>query len=115
MQSAISDELYKKIGLMIREKRQNHEHPLSQENLARRLGMSRTSVVNIELGKQHIQIHTLYQLAEILGIDALELLPSSETNNKVKITSEKELSKKERISIENIISSKVKKKVNLIE
>lgn len=40
------------------------------------LNISRTSVVNIEAGRQHAPLHLLWQIAEILGIDVLMLIPN---------------------------------------
>jgi transcriptional regulator with XRE-family HTH domain len=115
MKSIQVDDLYRQIGSSIKERRKKSEPLVSQEKLADIVGLSRTSIVNIELGKQHIQIHTLYQIADILGVNALDLLPSSEKDKKVRFTSEQELSEKEKKSIEDIISAKAKKKVNIIE
>jgi transcriptional regulator with XRE-family HTH domain len=52
----------------------NREH-FSQEGLAMALGLSRTSVTNIERGRQPVQIHTLYRIADVLGVELAELLP----------------------------------------
>jgi len=43
--------------------------------LALAVGLSRTSVANIEKGRHRIQIHTLYAIAAALGIEPAELLP----------------------------------------
>jgi transcriptional regulator with XRE-family HTH domain len=39
------------------------------------LGLSRTSITNIERGRQPIQLHTLYKIAEVLGVEPTALLP----------------------------------------
>jgi DNA-binding XRE family transcriptional regulator len=49
---------------------------ISQEMLADELGLSRTSITNIEKGRQPVQLHTLYIIARLLSIDIKELLPS---------------------------------------
>jgi transcriptional regulator with XRE-family HTH domain len=49
---------------------------ISQEKLAERASLSRTSVVNIEAGRQGVALATLYRLAEALGTGPGELLPS---------------------------------------
>ncbi len=38
--------------------------------------MSRTSVVNIEKGRQHTSLHVLWQIAERLDVEAASLLPT---------------------------------------
>lgn len=48
---------------------------LSQEALAKRVGMSRTSVTNIEKGRQQIPLHMLYAFADALGVEPAALLP----------------------------------------
>jgi transcriptional regulator with XRE-family HTH domain len=37
---------------------------ISQQELANYLGMNRVSIVNIEAGRQHLPIHTLYNIAK---------------------------------------------------
>ena len=49
---------------------------ISQEKLAERASLSRTSVVNIEAGRQGVALATLYRLAEALGTGPGDLLPS---------------------------------------
>jgi transcriptional regulator with XRE-family HTH domain len=48
---------------------------MSQAKLAKELGMSRTSVVNIEAGRQHPPLHVLWLIAEKLGTEAALLIP----------------------------------------
>lgn len=38
--------------------------------------MSRTSMVNIEKGRQHTSLHVLWEIAERLDVEAKSLLPS---------------------------------------
>lgn len=47
----------------------------SQRALADELGMSRTSVVNIEKGRQHTSLHVIWQIAERLNVEAATLIP----------------------------------------
>lgn len=48
---------------------------VSQEALADRAGLSRTSIVNIEKGRQGVSLPTLYRLARALACDVGALLP----------------------------------------
>ncbi|GAN94646.1 hypothetical protein Gbth_076_038 [Gluconobacter thailandicus F149-1 = NBRC 100600] len=48
---------------------------MSQSVLAAALGLSRTSVTNIEKGKQPISLYHLYLAAAALGLSAKDLLP----------------------------------------
>lgn len=50
---------------------------ISQEMLADELGLSRTSITNIEKGRQPVQLYSLYVIARLLGTDVKELLPSA--------------------------------------
>ena len=65
---------YSTFGKMLGEMRR--KQGISQEMLADELGLSRTSITNIEKGRQPVQLHTLYLIARLLSIDIKELLPS---------------------------------------
>jgi transcriptional regulator with XRE-family HTH domain len=70
-----SSGLYNAVGRKIRAARERSEPKLSQANLAKRLGISRVSVVNIEAGRQHAPLSLLWQIAEILETDLVLLIP----------------------------------------
>jgi transcriptional regulator with XRE-family HTH domain len=72
------DDLYAELGRKIREARERPGQNLSQEKLAKRLGVSRASIVNIEAGRQHTPLHVLWQIAEALGTDLALLVPRRE-------------------------------------
>lgn len=48
---------------------------LSQKDFAKALGVSRTSITNIECGRQPVSLPCLYVMADILQVDVSELLP----------------------------------------
>lgn len=48
---------------------------VKQEQLAQAVGLSRTSITNIERGRQGVQVYLLVRIAEVLGRPAAELLP----------------------------------------
>lgn len=61
---------------------------LTQQDVAQRVGLSRTSITNIERGRQHIPLHFLYLLASAVGVPPEQLLPGkdfahAETNSTV--------------------------------
>lgn len=60
-------------GARVRERRRRAG--MSQDQLADAAFLSRTSVVNIENGRQGVSIGTLYRLAEALACAPGELLP----------------------------------------
>ncbi len=65
--------LYSEIGKRIKAERE--ALGFSQSDLAREIGLLRTSVANIEAGRQRLPIHMLYAVACALGISAYDLLP----------------------------------------
>jgi len=72
---ADSSGLYKAVGRNIRTARERSEPKLSQAKLAKRLGISRVSVVNIEAGRQHAPLSLLWQIAEIFETELALLIP----------------------------------------
>lgn len=71
--------LYGAMGHLIRARRKDTD--LTQEELAERIGLTRTSINNIEQGKQRIQIHTLYAIAQALSVSPLTFLPPPEAGS----------------------------------
>ena len=70
---ASRDLLYREFGILLSsERRRKH---LSQAQFGARVGLSRTSVTNIECGRQPIQLHQLYLFASVLKSDLSKLLP----------------------------------------
>jgi len=67
------DSFYKQIGENIRVKRK--ERGLSQEGLAKAIGLKRPSMSNIEKGRQNILLHTFCDIVETLDTKADALLP----------------------------------------
>ncbi len=70
-----SDPLYQALGRAVRAAREDAN--LTQQELGQRVGLKRTSITNLEAGRQQIQVHTLYALAEALGIAVTALLPAT--------------------------------------
>jgi transcriptional regulator with XRE-family HTH domain len=65
--------IYPQIGELIRRRRKQFK--LTQEKLASRLGMSRASLANIEIGRQNVLVHQLYCFAAALDLSPHDLLP----------------------------------------
>jgi len=63
------------LGRRLREIRM--ERDLSQEKLAEKLGFHRTYVGSIERGERNLSMQSLEELAELLGVRALDLLTES--------------------------------------
>jgi len=67
--------LYMTLGRKLRETRERSVPRLSQAKIAKRLGISRASIVNIEAGRQHAPLHLLWKIAQILGAELTTLIP----------------------------------------
>jgi len=72
MRSDDVDQVYAVLGHRIRELR--HDKGLTQIDLAHALGLSRTSIANIEVGRQRILMHQLLQLADVFHTSPQNLL-----------------------------------------
>jgi transcriptional regulator with XRE-family HTH domain len=67
------DSVYVEVGQRLRDARRQQR--LSQTYVAEYVGLSRTSITNIERGRQHFPLHVIYQLAEAVGVEPKSLLP----------------------------------------
>ncbi|NTW01664.1 MAG: helix-turn-helix transcriptional regulator [Oscillochloris sp.] len=67
-------QLYQFVGARVRERR--HSLKMTQAHLAARVGLLRSSVANIEAGRQRITVHVLYHLCEVLGLDVATAIPA---------------------------------------
>ena len=67
------DGLYKEFGRRLRKSRT--EAKLTQQQVADRVKLTRTSITNIERGSQHIALHQLFLLADAVGVSPVDLLP----------------------------------------
>jgi transcriptional regulator with XRE-family HTH domain len=67
------DDLYGQFGRQFRAARK--EAGLTQQEVAGRVGLTRTSITNIERGIQHISLRQLYLLAAAVGLHPAQLLP----------------------------------------
>jgi transcriptional regulator with XRE-family HTH domain len=72
------EKFYRLLGKMISDKRTAAHR--SQDYLASKLDLGRTSITNIEAGRQKIQVFTLYQIADALDVPVNILLPGIEGN-----------------------------------
>jgi len=51
---------------------------MTQEKLGKLIGLSRTSITNIERGRQHATLHHLFAIGDALNVAPAALLPSSD-------------------------------------
>jgi DNA-binding XRE family transcriptional regulator len=52
---------------------------LKQDALAQKIEMTRTSIINIEKGRQQILLHTLVDIARALNVSPTDLMPGDDT------------------------------------
>ena len=71
---------YLEVGRRIKKARKSLH--LTQQQLAELLDLNRTSITNIEKGKQKILAYMLVQIAEKLRITVNDLLPQNNTRSK---------------------------------
>ncbi len=69
------DRLYRRIGKAIHDLRQAKKPRLTQAALAELLGVTRTSITNIEKGEQRIPLHLLYMLCAKLSVQISDVIP----------------------------------------
>lgn len=74
--SIVADKLYSYIGSKIKEAR-SIKH-CTQQTLANKVGLTRTSINNIEHGRQKLLLDTLWQIASILDTPIMNLIPQPE-------------------------------------
>jgi transcriptional regulator with XRE-family HTH domain len=89
---------YKQIGERIRIQRK--ERGLSQEGLAKAVGLKRPSLSNIEKGRQNILLHTFCDIMETLDCNANSLLPEQPRREPVNMPDLTALSKEVREFVE---------------
>ena len=66
------DQLYQAIGDRIRAARTQAK--ITQTDLGLRIGLTRSSIANIEAGRQRVMLHWVFQIAEELGADPADLV-----------------------------------------
>lgn len=96
--------IYAETGRLIRDKRK--AKGVSQERLAALVGLSRTSITNIERGRQKLLLHTLADIAGALGMEPHDLLPKRAVPSEL----ERKLPKDVSPRLRNLISKMVEKR-----
>lgn len=88
--------MYGAIGESIANRRK--ELGISQASLAQAVGLTRTSISNIEQGRQRMLIHTLLDFALALKVKPADLLPENQKADAINMS--ENVSASERASIE---------------
>ncbi|MDE0532824.1 MAG: helix-turn-helix transcriptional regulator [Albidovulum sp.] len=82
------DFLYEAFGRLVALHRKRIQG-LTQAKLGDAVGLSRTSITNIEKGRQHVSLHQLFGLARALKISPHSLLPAPANVNEASWLAEK--------------------------
>ena len=69
-------QLHRLVGDTIRKRRKLIG--MTQTELAERVGLLRTSITNIEAGRQRAPLHVLYNICVAVGVEVREVLPTNE-------------------------------------
>lgn len=67
--------LYQMVGKSIKQRRK--EVGMTQSQLATEVGVLRTSVTNIETGRQKAPLHLLFKLCAALGVETHNVIPEN--------------------------------------
>jgi len=67
------DPIYRAVGKRIKLARK--DKGFTQETLSKMVSLTRTSITNIEKGRQKLLVHSLYVFANVLGVHPRDLLP----------------------------------------
>jgi DNA-binding XRE family transcriptional regulator len=67
--------LYRGIGNKLRQRRT--KSGVTQGQLAKEVGVLRTSITNIEAGRQKVPLHLLYKICAALEMEVVETLPTN--------------------------------------
>jgi transcriptional regulator with XRE-family HTH domain len=70
------DPFYRRLGAHIRDRRRAKQ--ITQEAMAAHMGLTRTSIVNIEKGRQHLAVHQLVRISDLLGCAPGDLIPPAQ-------------------------------------
>jgi transcriptional regulator with XRE-family HTH domain len=109
VRNGFQTQLYVQVGKSIQDAR--NEKGFTQAYLAEASALSRTSITNIEKGRQHLPIHTLYIIAAALEKEVVDLLPEFKVSIETELAERipQNLDKREREWIEDAMSTAAKK------
>lgn len=95
-------QLYEQLGKRVKARRKGQE--LSQAQLAKQVDLTRTSISNIEAGRQHLPLHVLYRLAQCLHCRPHDLLPETDVLAKTDEAASQLAAKTQRADLRDFLS-----------
>lgn len=90
---------------------------LSQEFIAKKTGLNRTSITAIELGQRNVSVEELKTFSEIYGVTVDELINGKKENSEERVFARlySELSGTDKMEIQNLIEFKIRLKKSINE
>lgn len=82
-----TDRVYEEIGRRIFEARD--KKGFTQEQLAKKIDLKRTSITNIEKGRQQLLVHMLIKIAGALDVEIESLIPETREANEDQMHTDK--------------------------
>jgi len=71
----MDDKFYRLFGSRVRALRE--ERKVTQDELAKRVDLSRASITNIERGRQRVLLHQMMEIATALDASPVDLVPNA--------------------------------------
>ena len=100
--------LYEEVGKLIASRRRQLGQ--KQDDIAKLAGVSRASLANIEVGRQRVLLHQLYNIARALQFDGPQpLLPTMRAESVNDLPMSRSVTSKQAAQLEQLISSASKK------
>jgi transcriptional regulator with XRE-family HTH domain len=104
------DSFENKVGQLINIARK--KTGLSQADLAKAVGLTRTSISNLEHGNQGISLSQFYKIAYALHYEPSQLLMMMDNNEYLRLTSDEVPDDSVRFEIDKVIKVSINKEVN---
>ena len=97
---------YEEVGRRIRDARLQRKPKLTQLGLANLVSLTRTSITNVEKGRQKILLHTLADIANALHVQPASLLPADGAEAEQRLDDAlKDMSRPEKVWIKSVVSA----------
>jgi transcriptional regulator with XRE-family HTH domain len=74
----MNDDLTVRLFILIGGKIKKYRREMHPKELGNKVNLSRTSIANIEKGRQHVTIDALWRIAAVLNVDPHLLLPTAD-------------------------------------
>jgi transcriptional regulator with XRE-family HTH domain len=108
------DRFYLELGRRVREART--DAGVTQAHLAEEIQMTRSSVANLEAGRQRVPLHLLFAIADMLSVEPASILPAREPQTHLSLEglderSRRPLSAKDRSFLQTALRAAVNRSI----